>query len=163
MIEVFSRGWRGSTATQSCRLAIRVIRGSFAMILVCSIPAAYAKCPVSEGTTLVVRAEPGISKSIPPAVKPVVEVQVDGRAGPRELRQRQGRIHAAMAARSFGRLQRRKISISDLVTQGGNINVGDVDGNVVLRTSGGSVTAGQIKAMPPSSPGRFYQIRQHRR
>jgi DUF4097 and DUF4098 domain-containing protein YvlB len=33
----------------------------------------------------------------------------------------------------------------DLVTMAGSINVGDLDGNVILRTTGGSVTAGQIK------------------
>src|SRR4029077_7622627 len=34
----------------------------------------------------------------------------------------------------------------DLVTMSGNINIiGDIDGNVVLRTAGGSVTAGRIK------------------
>ncbi len=112
------------------------------MILVCSIPAAYAKCPVNENTTLVVRAEAGDLQVETTGHEPVVEVQVRARKS-RKLRQRQGRVY---------RQRRRVLKITtpkdidlDLLSQGGNINIGDVDGNAVLRTSGGSVTTGNIR------------------
>ena len=143
MIEVFCRGWRGSTATQSCRLAIRVIRGSFAVILVCSIPAAYAKCPVNENTTLVVRAETGDLQVETSGHEPVVEVQAEG-AQIHESCSKDKAEYTGNGARVLKITTPKDIDL-DLLTQGGNINIGDVDGNAVLRTSGGSVTTGNIR------------------
>jgi hypothetical protein len=143
MIETFSRGWRGSGATPSCRLPIRVIRGSFVVLLFCSLPAAYAKCPVNENTTLVVRAETADLQVDSTGREPVVDVQADG-AQVRENCAKDKAEYTGNGARVLKITTPKDIDL-DLVTQGGNINVGDVDGNAVLRTSGGSVTTGHIK------------------
>jgi hypothetical protein len=144
MIETFSRGWRGSGATACCRLPIRVIRGSFVVLAFCSLPAAYAKCPVNENTTLVVRAETGDLQVDTTGREPVVDVQADGA----QIRENCAKDKAEYTGNGGARVLKittpKDIDL-DLVTQGGNINVTDVDGNAVLRTSGGSVTTGNIK------------------
>jgi len=143
MIETFCRGWRGSEATPSCRLPMRVIRGSFVVLLFCSLPAAYAKCPVNENTTLVVKAETGDLQVDTTGREPIVDVQSDG-AQVRENCTKDKAEYTGNGARVLKITTPKDIDL-DLTTQGGNINVGDVDGNAVLRTSGGSVTTGNIK------------------
>jgi hypothetical protein len=144
MIETFSRGWRGSGATSSCRLPIRVIRGSFVVLLFCSLPAAYAKCPVNENTTLVVKAETGDLQVDTTGREPVVDVQADG-AQVRENCTKDKAEYTGSGGAHVLKITTPKDIDLDLDTRGGNINVGDVDGNVALKTSGGSVTTGNIK------------------
>jgi hypothetical protein len=108
------------------------------------VPAAYAKCPVNENTTLVVKAETGDLQVDTTGREPVVDVQADGGAQVRENCTKDKAEYTGSGARVLKITTPKDIDL-DLTTQGGNINVGDVDGNAVLRTSGGSVTTGNIK------------------
>jgi len=112
---------------------------------------AFAKCPVTEGTTVVVRAPVGDLQVDTTGREPIVDVQVENGSVP--IQQNCGTDKVEFTRSSPDHVSGvvvwkivtpRNIDL-DLVTQGGNINVGDVNGNVILRTSGGSVTTGQIK------------------
>jgi len=128
---------------------IRTLRGSVLVALALSTPA-FARCPISDGATLVVKAAVG-DLQVDTTARDAAEVQVESNAvqvqetcskdtvqfisnGPDQIR---GTIAWKITVPKTVHL--------DLVTMAGNINVGDVDGNVVLRTAGGSVTAGHIK------------------
>ena len=144
MIETFSRGWRGLGATACCRIPIRVIRGSFVVLAFCSLPAAYAKCPVNENTTLVVKAETGDLQVDTTGREPAADVQAEGAQVRENCTKDKAEYTGSGGARVLKITTPKDVDL-DLETRGGNINVGDVDGNVVLRTGGGSVTTGNIK------------------
>jgi DUF4097 and DUF4098 domain-containing protein YvlB len=123
----------------------------FSVLLFSQIPL-FAKCPVSDGATLVVRAPIG-NLQIDTTGSDSVEVQINntlmqvqetcGRdtveitSNTPDTRQTQGTINWKIVVPKAVNL--------DLVTLAGSINVGDSDGTAVLRTTGGSVTAGNIK------------------
>src|SRR5215470_17703479 len=127
---------------------IRAVGGSVLVALALSTPA-FARCPISDGATLVVKAAVG-DLQVDTTARDAAEVQVESNAvqvqetcskdtvqfisnGPDQIR---GTIAWKITVPRTMHL--------DLTTMAGNINVGDVDGNVVLRTAGGSVTAGNI-------------------
>src|SRR5262249_42689810 len=129
--------------------AIRTIRRSLLFVLALNLPA-FAKCPISDGATLIVRAAVG-DLQVETAGRDSVDVQVENNAvqvqencgkdvveftsnGPSQIR---GTI-------AWKIITPRTVHL-DLVTIAGNITIGDVDGNAVLRTAGGSVTAGNIR------------------
>ena len=111
----------------------------------------YAKCPITDGATLVVRAPVGDLQVDTNGREPAVDVQVDNNV--MQVQENCGKdsvevtssTPAQMPGVIIWRILTPKNIDLDLVTLGGNINVGDVNGDVILRTSGGSVTAGQIK------------------
>jgi len=115
----------------------------------CFLPL-LAKCPVSDGTTLVVRAPFGDLQVDTTGREATVDVQVDSSF---QLQEKCGKniveYTAAGPDQPRGTITWKILTPKaihlDLVTMAGNINVGDVDGSVVLRTAGGSVTAGNIK------------------
>ena len=112
----------------------------------------FAKCPVSDGMTLIVRAPMGnlqIDATGSDAVEVMVSsnmVQIQETCGKETIEitsntpdpsQIRGTIEWKIVTPRTVHL--------DLVTLAGSINLGDSDANATLRTSGGSVTAGQIK------------------
>jgi len=112
---------------------------------------AFAKCPVTNGVTVVVRAPIGDLQVDTTNREPAVDVQVENNAVQVQQNCGKDRVEFTSAGPDevsgvmiWKILTPRNIDL-DLVTQGGSINIGDVNGNVVLRTSGGSVTTGQIK------------------
>jgi len=128
---------------------IRTIRNSLLVALAFSLPG-FARCPITDGATLVVRAAVGDLR-VDTTGHDTAEVQVENNAvqvqetcgkdvvefrsnGPDEVR---GTIVWKI-------ITPRTVHL-DLVTMAGSIVVGDVDANVLLRTAGGSVTAGRIK------------------
>ena len=111
---------------------------------------AFAKCPVSNGMTVVVRASVGDLQVDTTGHEATVDVQVDNNAV--QIQQTCGRDTVEFTSAGPNQvsggmiwkiLTPKNVDL-DLVTKGGSINVGDVNGNVTLR-SGGSITAGQIK------------------
>jgi DUF4097 and DUF4098 domain-containing protein YvlB len=128
---------------------IRLIRSSLLVTLALSLPA-FAKCPISDGATLVVRAAVGDLR-VDTTGHDVAEVQVESDTV--QVQETCGKDVVEFTSKGpdqIGGTIAWKITTPktvnlDLVTMAGNINVGDIDGNVVLRTAGGSVTAGQIK------------------
>jgi hypothetical protein len=109
----------------------------------------FAKCPISSNGRLELRAPAGNlevdttgTDSIEVSVnKPQVTIQ--------EFCDRDKVVITGKAPSSIG-IPDWKIRVPrgvtlDLSTQGGNIQVGDTDGEALLRTSGGKVTAGNIK------------------
>ena len=104
-----------------------------------------AKCPISEGGTIVIRAAAGDLQVDTTGREAAVDVQVDG-AGVQENcgSQKVEFTSTSTTAAKWKILTPKNVHL-DLVTMAGNISVGDVDGNVILRTAGGSVTAGNIK------------------
>lgn len=127
---------------------IRVIGGPFLLLTVFMFPL-FAKCPVSDGATLVVRAPIGDLQVDTTGREPAVDVQADGV----QIQETCGKDTVEFTSNGTDQIRGTitwkivapKAIHLDLVTLGGSINVGDVDGDVILRTSGGSVTAGQIK------------------
>src|SRR5207248_2336394 len=125
------------------------VRGSLLVALALGTPA-FARCPISDGATLIVRAAVG-DLQVDTAGRDSVDVQVENNTV--QIQETCGKDIVQFI--SNGPDQNRgtipwKITVPktvnlDLVTMAGNINIGDVDGNVVLRTAGGSVTAGHIK------------------
>lgn len=127
------------------------ILSAFLLILTIGLPLS-AKCTISKGATLVVRAPIG-NLHIDTTGTDSVEVQVDSSLiqvqetcgkdmvqitsntpDPSEI---QGKIDWRI-------LTPRTVNL-DLVSYAGNIDVGDTNGDVILRTTGGSVVAGQIQ------------------
>src|SRR5438034_5565479 len=130
---------------------IGVIGGS--LLLINPFPASplLAKCPVSDGAVLFVRAPIGDVQVDTSSREAAVDVQVDNSfiqvqencgkdieltSNVPEPAQVRGTILWRIVAP-------RNVNL-DLVATAGNINVGDVDGNAILRTTGGHITAGQI-------------------
>jgi hypothetical protein len=112
----------------------------------------FAKCPASDGATLVMRAPTG-NLVIDTSGRDAVEVQVNSNliqvqeiCG-KDMIQFTGNAPnpGQMSAPVEWRITAPRTVHLDLVTLAGNITIGDSDANVTARTSGGSVTAGQIK------------------
>jgi DUF4097 and DUF4098 domain-containing protein YvlB len=111
-----------------------------------------AKCPVSGPVTVVVRAPMG-NLQIDTTGRDSVEAQINNSL--LQLQETCGRDSIELTSNSPDsnqiqgtvnwRIVVPKNANLDLVTMSGSINVGDSDGNAVLRTTGGSVMAGQIK------------------
>jgi hypothetical protein len=111
---------------------------------------AFAKCPVTNGTIVVVRAPIGNLQVDTTGREPAVDVQIDNNNVQVQQNCGKDRVEFTSAGPDqvsgvmiWKILTPRNVDL-DLVTQGGNITIGDVNGNVNLR-SGGSITAGQIK------------------
>ena len=147
MIENFCRGLHG---WHGFNRVTRAIRGLSLVLLAFNLPL-LAKCPISDGATLVVRAPFGDLLVDTTSRDASVDVQIDNNViqvqevcgkGSVEYT---GNASDQMRGTITWRIVAPKGIDLDLVTLAGNINVGDVDGDVILRTSGGSVTAGQIK------------------
>jgi DUF4097 and DUF4098 domain-containing protein YvlB len=131
-------------------LGIRTIRRSLLVALTFSIPA-LAKCPVTDGTTVLVKAAAGDLMVDTNSRESAADVQVDNNAV--QIQETCGKdvvqfINTA-SVQSRGTITWKIVVPKgvhlDLTTMAGNIIVGDVDGNAVLRTAGGSITAGRIK------------------
>jgi hypothetical protein len=130
--------------------SIRLVRGSLILVFAASLPA-FAKCPISDGATLVVRAAAGDLRVDTTGREPAVEVLVENNAV--QVQENCGKDVVVFTGNAPDQMQRMiawrivtpKTVHLDLVTMTGNITVGDVDGNAELRTAGGSVTAGHIK------------------
>src|SRR5688572_19468399 len=111
-----------------------------------------AKCPVSDGATVIVRAPVG-ALQVDTTGRDAVEVQVDSNLI--QVQENCGKNIIEFTSNTPDKNQVRGTIVwkivtprgvnLDLVAFGGGINVGDVDGDVILRTTGGSVIAGNIK------------------
>lgn len=112
----------------------------------------YAKCPVSDGATLVVRAPVG-DLHVETTGRDAVEVQVDSnliqvveKCGPNLIEFSGNTLDPTQSRGTITwKILTPKAVNLDLVAYGGGITVGDVDADVILRTTGGSVTTGYIK------------------
>src|SRR5207248_909262 len=130
--------------------ALRALIGVIGVICGASFPL-LAKCPVSDGATVVVRAPVGDLQVDTTGREAAVDVQVDSNdiqlqencgkdvveftsSGPNQIR---GTIHWKIVTPKTVHL--------DLTTMAGSITATNVDGNVILRTAGGSVTIGNVK------------------
>jgi DUF4097 and DUF4098 domain-containing protein YvlB len=126
----------------------RSFRGSLFLSLALSAPG-FAKCPVSDGTTVVVRASVGDLRVDTSGREPIAEVQIENNAVQiqescgKDVVQFTGTPSDQTRTVSWKIIVPKNVNL-DLVTMAGNITIGDVDGNVVLRTAGGAVTAGNI-------------------
>jgi hypothetical protein len=129
--------------------AVRPVYGSFLLVLALSIPV-FAKCPISPGATLIIKAAVG-DLQVSTTGQDSVEIQIADNAVP--LQEKCGKEIVEYIGQSpdpssgvvaWKVITPRTVHL-DLVTMAGNIIVGDVDGNVDLRTAGGSVTVGQIR------------------
>ncbi len=124
---------------------------SLLLILAFQIPL-QAKCPVAGPATIFVRAPIG-NLQIDTTGRDTVDIQVNSSLI--QVQETCGRESIEITSNTpdtkliQGNVDWRivvpKAVNLDLVTLAGSINVGDSDGNVILRTTGGSVTAGQIK------------------
>lgn len=128
---------------------IRNIRGSLLLALAFSMPV-FAKCPITDGATLIVRAANG-DLHVDTSGRDAVDVQIENSAV--QVQESCGKdivqFTGAAPDQSRGPVAWRIIVPKnvnlDLVTMAGNITIGDVDANALLRTAGGSVIAGNIK------------------
>src|SRR5262245_184801 len=124
------------------------ICGSLILALALSAPA-FGRCPISDGATLTVKAPVGdihVDTSGRDAAEVVVEnstLQVQEICG-KDVEFSATASGPIRGTATWKIVTPRTVHL-DLVTMAGNITVGDVDGNVILRTAGGSVTAGNIK------------------
>src|ERR1051325_3182667 len=129
-----------------------VVCGSLLVFAVVNV-SVFAKCLVSDGATLVVRAPVGDLQVDTAARDSAVDVQVDNNGV--QLQETCGKETVEYAGNNpdpaqvrgpivWRILAPRNVNL-DLVTLTGNITVADTDANVVLRTGGGSVTVGQVK------------------
>jgi len=130
---------------------IRAIRGIpfLALLIFAFALPLLAKCPISDGATLIVNAAVGDIHIDTSSRESVAEVQVDSSVQVQETCGKNVEFKSTGTNPATGQVAW-KISLPrtvhlDVVTMAGNITVGDVDGNVILRTAGGSVTAGSIK------------------
>ncbi|OLD62222.1 MAG: hypothetical protein AUI33_13690 [Ignavibacteria bacterium 13_1_40CM_2_61_4] len=149
MKETFCRGLHGLNGLIR---GIRVIRGPLLILFLFNL-SSFAKCPVSDQTVLVVRAPIGDLQVDTTGREAAVDVQVDRNAIQVQETCAKDSVEYTSTTPDPSQIRGtvvwkilapKNIDL-DLVTLGGSINVGDVDGDVILRTSGGSVTAGQIK------------------
>jgi len=122
--------------------------GIAALAVAFQLPA-FAKCPISDGTTVIVRAPVG-NLRVDTTGRDAVDITVTTDLAVKENCGRDRIEYTADAPGQFRGTIDWKILVPrtvnlDLVTYGGNITVGDSDGAVKLRTTGGSVTVGRIK------------------
>jgi DUF4097 and DUF4098 domain-containing protein YvlB len=129
---------------------IGVIAGSL-LVLATSALSLFAKCSVSDGATLVVRAPAGDLQVDTSARNSVVDVQVDNNLVQvqetcgRDTVEFSGNAPAPVRGGIVWKIVTPKNVNLDLVTTTGNITVADTDSDAILRTAGGSITTGQIK------------------
>jgi DUF4097 and DUF4098 domain-containing protein YvlB len=112
-----------------------------------------AKCPVSDGATVVVRASVGDLQVDTTGRDSAVDVQVNNSSI--QVQENCGKESVEFTSNEPDPAQIRGAVVwrivtprnvnLDLVATSGNINVGDTDGDAIVRTAGGSITAGQIK------------------
>lgn len=121
-----------------------------AALLVALQAPAWARCPIAGGATLVVRAPIG-NLNVDTAGHDFADVTISN--SQMEPRWNCGKdrveLDAAALPQKLGMIDwkivvPRSVNL-DLVTYGGSITVGDLDGNVNLRTSGGPITVGDVK------------------
>jgi hypothetical protein len=109
----------------------------------------YAKCPISDGATLLVRAAVGDLQVDTTGREPVIDVQVENNSIQETCGKDVVELTSTAPEQFRGPIAWKIVTPKnvhlDLVTMAGNIVVGDVDGNVILRTAGGSVRAGNIR------------------
>ena len=128
--------------------ATRIVPGSLILAFALST-SAFAKCPISDGTTVVVRSAVG-DLHVDTAGRDSAEVQVDNNAVQvqetcgKDIVQFTGNASDQKGTIGWKITVPRTVHL-DLVTMAGNINAGDLDGNAILRTAGGSVTIGNIR------------------
>ena len=112
----------------------------------------FAKCPVSDGATLIVRAPVGDLQVDTNGREATVDFQVDNSL--LQVQENCGKDveltgNAPDPAQIHGTIVWRIVTPKnvnlDLVATAGNIDIGNVDGDSILRTTGGHITAGQIK------------------
>ncbi len=129
-------------------LGTRVGLAALILTLASSL-SSFAKCPVADGATLVVRAAVGDLHVDTTGREATAEVQVDNAVQVQENCGKDIEFTGSAPDQIKGTINWKivvpKTIHLDLVTMAGNITVGDIDGNAVLRTAGGSVTAGNIK------------------
>jgi len=123
---------------------IRSFVGSICLIG-CSFLPLLAKCPISDGGTVVIRAAAGDLQVDTNGHEAAVDVQAEGTALQENCGKQSVEFSSTSTTPTTWKIVTPKNVHLDLVTQAGNITVGDVDGNVVLRTAGGAVVAGNIK------------------
>ncbi len=134
-------------AARGICVALAVVLLSF------NIPGAFAKCPVTDGATVVVRAPLGDLQVDTTSRESFIDVLVDSNLI--QLQETCLKDHAEYTSNTPDPAQIRgsivwkivtpKTVDLDLVTLSGGITTGDVNGTVVARTAGGSITTGQIK------------------
>jgi hypothetical protein len=109
----------------------------------------FAKCPITANGRLVLRAPAG-NLLVDTTGKDSIEVEVSNRqVVVQETCLKETVEISATAPTSIGipdwKIRVPKGVTLDLSTQGGNIQIADTDGEALLRTSGGKVTAGNIR------------------
>jgi hypothetical protein len=142
---------RGSAKPPTMSAAV-IIAGSF-LFLGATAVSLFAKCPVSDGETVVVRAPAGDLQVDTSARDFSVDVQVDTNLVQvqetcgKETVEFTGNAPDPSQIRSavIWRIVTPKNVKLDLVTMTGNISIADTEADAVLRTAGGSITTGQIK------------------
>jgi hypothetical protein len=131
---------------------IGIVGGSF-LFLAATAVSLFAKCPVSDGETVVVRAPAGDLQVDTSAHDSAVDVQVDTNLI--QVQETCGKETVEFTASApdpsqirgaiiWRILTPRNVNL-DLVTMTGNISIADTEADAVLRTAGGSITTGQIK------------------
>jgi hypothetical protein len=128
----------------------RAVRNSLVLALVLSLPS-FAKCPISDGAILVVRAAVGDLQVDTSGREPAVDAQIEDNAVQiqencgKDVVELTGNAPDSVRGTVVWRIVTPKTVHLDLVTMAGSITVGDVDGDVLLRTAGGPVTVGSVK------------------
>jgi DUF4097 and DUF4098 domain-containing protein YvlB len=129
--------------------AIRFTGAAFLGLTVLGAPL-FAKCPISDGGTVIVRAPAG-NLQVDTTGRDAVEVQVNSSqvqiketCGGQTVEVTSNTPAAIQGAITWNIVVPRTVHL-DLVAYAGGITVGDSDANVTLRTTGGPVIAGQIK------------------
>lgn len=113
---------------------------------------AFAKCPVSDGATLVLRAPMG-NLHVDTTGGDAIDVSVSNNLIQIQENCAKDRVEISSNAPDANQIRGivdwkivvpKSVNL-DLVAYAGSINVGDADGNAMLRTTGGSVVTGNIR------------------
>ena len=122
-----------------------------ALVLLLPTVSLFARCPVSPNATLIVHAPIG-NLQVDTSGVDAVDVEITNRqVTAREVTCRpdlveiEGTAPAQFNGTADWKIRVPKTVHLDMVTLGGNINMGDSDGNVTFRTTGGSVIVGNIR------------------
>jgi hypothetical protein len=132
-------------------LGFRAVRNSLVLALGLTLPSFAAKCPISDGGILVIRAAVGDLQVDTNGREPAVDAQVENNAVQiqencsKDVVELTGNAPDEVRGTIVWKIVTPKTVHLDLVTMAGSITVGDVDGNVLLRTAGGPVTVGSVK------------------
>jgi DUF4097 and DUF4098 domain-containing protein YvlB len=127
--------------------------GSSLVLLTAFSVGLSAKCPISDGATLIVRAPVGDIQVDTAGRESAVEVQVDNNSVQVQESCGKDSVEFTSDTPDPGEVRGsviwrivtpRNVNL-DLVATSGNIAVGDTDADALLRTAGGSITAGRIK------------------